>query len=393
MFWKFLKFINKMPNNRIQFECKGIKPKRFEVGFLRRDGKVNSNDILVASTYAYQLLAYPSEYLPTLLEAMDKARKHKDISYDSYLDKVKKFKEIVSSDENDLYYEKYNEYTYSLVDEHISQRVLLKPDMTKATYITLSEAIKLLKSEQNTVLNLCNHGLIKLIELEGVRLIERKSVEDYIQMKKEVISREKVCELLGLNLRNVIALTDKGLLKPIHGPGYDGYQNWYYPKKTIQSFLEKVKKMHSMNVLENKADWMPLTSVNKWIRSLQVETGEIFELIQNGGIRCSINDEGNLKGILLYKADVKKLIVSLKMQRIKTRGFTLKEAAKVIKMADQTLQRDYIDTGKLKISLIEGKSKFIDFKQIQDVLHEKFIVEIKDSISHIEKLIERYINL
>lgn len=83
------------------------------------------------------------------------------------------------------------------------------------------------------------------------------------------------------------------LLKPIHGPGYAGYQTWYYPKKTIQSFLERMKKMHSKNLAGSEEEWMSLASVNNRIPFYPINTGEVFELILNGEIRCQFNGEAS----------------------------------------------------------------------------------------------------
>lgn len=81
------------------------------------------------------------------------------------------------------------------------------------------------------------------------------------------------------------------------------------------------------------------------------------------------------------------------MQRIKEKGFTTKEAAKILKMDDKSFQKKNIDTGKLKICLIEGRSRFIGMRQVNDAIQEKLGLDKFFIEKYVEEKMIRQLNM
>jgi hypothetical protein len=334
---------------------KGVDSQRFSLSSLYHfEGDIKKIDSnirkinlkqcnLIVNTLHF-LTLYPTKDFTSLIDAISEI--DEGLSYTSRrkCDRYRILNEVFTLPKGVYYYEIYTEYLNSKVDEYISRRFSLPPMVVGTRYMPIYKAIKLLKTEYTTLMNLCNHNLLKLHTThkngKQINLIERDSVEKYQAMKNSNLTLSQAMEYLGLNFQHLKEVIRVKLIEPTHGPSVDDYSLWYIPKKEIYRFEEELKgKFLSPSSVKGEVGFT-IKQVCLRLYRYNIHIGEVYQLIFNDRLRV-FNDENTslVAGIKIPKDDVRLLGRELYYKRIEEKGYLGKEILRACKVSQETLKR------------------------------------------------------
>ncbi|MBM6617293.1 TniQ family protein [Bacillus suaedaesalsae] len=377
LFILFANVIDKLPTDHELFNVVEDKPNKLL--FNLHSKSKDSRNVLMLTTIvlvALNLVRNPEIYLPLLINHLDNLKSQKLIDRKAYERKMKILKDVFNMSYGKVYHKVFTRYIHSLGLEPENKRIILRPLHVEKEFISFHAASQLLnKLDYNTVRNLCKYGLLKSVEKENSTLIEKKSIVRYMKMRKSSINMNQVCSVLGLNLYVISELTKEGLLKANHGPEVDGYPKWFFKKENIEKFHDKI--VMRCETIEIDDEWLPLNKVIYKIRLFDLSITDIFKSILKQHLRVGLKKGiESLEGLNVSKSDFHKLLVDSKLLRINKLGFTFKEASRVLKIGESTLEK-YINQGVLKLkhtdlNPTQNLSKCIDKKQIIKFLKRKY---------------------
>lgn len=307
---------------------------------------------LTVNTLHYLILD-PLSDLASLIDAISENGKGLDYMPKSKSQKYKVLKKAFYHAKGEFYYELYTQHLNDKTDEYINQRFALPPMVKGLKYVPILTAIRILKTEYSTLMNLCHHKLLVLhvTKKDGkkVNLIERESVERYKKMKEDCFTLRQADNYLGLNFNHMKELVDLKLVHPIHGPTVDGYNIWYIPKKEIYRF-EKELKGKCQPVPSSKTG-LSMRQVSSKLRRDQIHVGGIYQLILSDRLRVFHDGNGRLiDGMKVFEEDVRQLIKDLYYKRIEEKGYLGKEIQRACMAGQDTIKR-LLNDGILKIDL------------------------------------------
>ena len=347
----------------------------------------------LVTTVAHHLVVYPQKYLSRILGVIDELR---GVSLESYVSRCKYLKKILEHERGGLYQETYSNYLNELKDEYINERTLIKMRVQKKKYVTQLEAMRIINTEIATVNNLCNYGLIALHQTKNrgriIKLIERESIERYLNMKKESMTLSQFCSYVGLSFRKAIDLVEKGYVEPLHGPKKDGYPIWYFNREEVEVFLSRfLAKAVSVNNISN-VEWIPFRKANTKLRIYNVDTIMLIELLLKGVFRFIVPEgEKRIREVLVNVEDINEYIKTQKKKHIKRYGLRIKQLQDVFKVGEPKL-RNWIQDGILCATYEEGTrcgniSQYVSLEEVKKSLMLTKGWSEKTANRHIEKCI------
>ncbi|PWW30561.1 TniQ protein [Cytobacillus oceanisediminis] len=343
----------------------------------------------VISTAAHRLVVSPDHYLVSLIKLMDDFKKMQPWTH-----KWDVFKRIIDSKFGGVYHDAYTDYLINLKTEHINQRVKVKPKKVKKKYVTKSEATKMLKSSHETMTNLIKYGLLvqheTIVDGKSIKLIEVSSIDRYKKLREETISLQSVCKMTGLTFHAGKLFVEKDIIHALHGPLVDGYPNWLFKKKDIESFLRKVKKC--CVPLENEDDWISLKNAYFRFRHTDLNLSDLMLFVFNGTCKAAIKPGGeNLKDLMIHKEDFLGILKQILEERLMQKGFLLREAA-IVLHCDVKIVKELIASGRFAVSFEEthpngDQMLFVSKVQVKDYL----IAEKKMEAMAADRYLDEYL--
>jgi hypothetical protein len=321
----------------------------------------------------HSLITDPDMDLGNMIKSLDDKKKGKEYLVVSRNNKYRKLREIFELEKGKFYYEVYSDILYNKKDEYINQRFMLPPLKKDEVYITMGKALSLLKTEHNTVKNLCEYNLIKqhvtYNDGKKVTLIEKASIDEYQKMKNSSFTLDQATKYLGLNFRQMKELLDLKVIQATHGPGVDGYSLWYISKSEIYHFEKELKRIFLPLTSVKGKEGLTIKQVSFKLRRDSISIGEIYQLCLIGRLRVFFDGNPRLiDGIKFLTEDVEKLVKELYYKRIDDKGYRGKEIERAC-MCGQNTVKQLLEDKILKIDLIveDGKNppkKFITKQQI-----------------------------
>nr|WP_275580552.1 TniQ family protein [Bacillus tianshenii] len=389
----FLTLIDGMDINAI-LKVTTCQPKP-KINFNKRQkaDKRNCDLINVMISVAHLLVTRPNILLPNVIQQID------GYSIDSRNLKYNHLKKIVEHEKGRSYLLVYSDYLNTVTNEYIGERIKIKPIIEEKNYLTTGEAIKLIKTEDQVLKNLIHYGLVSTHKTKTkggrtITLVERKSIESYMKMKKNSYTLSQACKILGLNFVKAQELITRGHIKAQHGPSIDGYPIWYISKRELNKFIQsvfvKVKIKSSID-----SNWIPFEKANMNLRHTDMDTVSIIEAIKNGTFSAAIAEKTtNIKSIHLAKRDIDNFLLMLIKQRIKQYGLKPRELLKIFKVGMPTINK-WIKEGKLQVSMNAENanttvSRYIAVNEVISMLMEKKKLSYKDAKFYLKKSIMEF---
>jgi hypothetical protein len=346
---------------------------------------------------AFELVISPEKELPKVFNVIENTHYKKA----EYMTKYRYFKKIVNHPYGEIYHKVYSDYLDNRKDIYINRFKMITPRISKKQYLTILETVKIMKSEYSAVMNLCKHGILKLYRSEKnnkvYTLIERKSVEEYLNMKKNSLSFSKTQNYLGVSVRTLQDLVDKKLLVPTHGPGFDGYELWYFEEKHVEQLLYKFGNQ-CINLQSKTEDyWLPIKDAVMKLRYLNVGTTDLLILLLNGEIEAAcVSPLFSIKDLKVSKESILRIKLNDIQERIIARGYKSKEVEKIFNISLKTVEK-WIKDGILKVSDNQNNkndtvTRFFDKDQLIKLLINIKGYDYSNAIKHLETVILKQIN-
>jgi hypothetical protein len=354
--------------------------------------EINLNKINLIVNTLHFLTLEPSNDFTSLIEAISETGNELSYMPKAKSQKYRILNNMFKHPKGTYYYEIYTRYLNNKTDEYINQRFALPPMEKGIKYIPIHQAIKLLKTEYNTLMNLCHHNLIKLhVTLKNgkkVSLIERESIEEYREMKNTNFTLDQATKYLGLNFNHMKELIRLKLIKPLHGPSVDGYEIWYIPKKEIMHFEKEVKKKYLPLPSVKGKEGISIKLACFKLRRDQINVGEVYQLIFNDRLRVFHDGSSKLiNGLKVLDEDVNQLVKELYYKRINDKGYLGKEIERACKSSQESIKL-LLNDQVLKIDFSERYGKRIPNNYIKKQQIIEYLKKYKGMNNH---LIEQHL--
>ncbi|WP_316569615.1 TniQ family protein [Neobacillus sp. YIM B06451] len=342
---------------------------------------------------AYQLVVNPEKELGKVFETIKNVYVERTEPYHTKYGYIKK---IFNHLKGKPYLEIFSNVMNDSKDVYVNRITRVKFNKENKRYITMGEAIHLINSEHATLLNLCNKGMIKFSQTERhgkhYTLIERKSVIEYLEMKKRCLTHFQATKILGLTFHALNAFIKKGSLVPKHGPGFDGYDLWYFEKDDLNLFLESITSKAS-RIPSRTNEWITLKDAVYKVRYLELGVTDLLLKVKEGNLSAAILSSitsPTCRDLLISFKDLNKLREDNLNERINTRGYKPKELRKVFKVGQYTIE-DWIHDEILTISHYEKNdndsvTRYVDKNQIIHLLRKSKGISKRDAIKYLEGL-------
>ncbi|MEI4771422.1 TniQ family protein [Psychrobacillus sp. FJAT-51614] len=339
--------------------------------------KIDLNKYNLIVNTLHFLTLHPSKDFTNLIEAVEEADKQLKHASSTKVKKNRITNKVFKHTKGTYYHEIYSDYLNNKKDVYINQRFALPPLIKKKKFLTTGEALLYINTEFKTVMNLCKHNLIKLhvTEKNGkkISLIERESIDAYLNMKKTSFTLDQAIRYLGLNFRHMNALVESKLIKPIHGPSVDGYERWYIPKTEIQRFEKELQKKYLPFSSDIEREGITIQKACFKLRSDQMNVEDIYQLIFNDRLRVFHDGNPNLvDGLKILDEDVNQLMKELYYRRINEKGYFGKELQRAC-IAHQEKINQLLKDKVLTIDSVDKNGKYppknyIKKQQVMDYL-------------------------
>ena len=115
----------------------------------------------------------------------------------------------------------------------------------------------------------------------GVRLIDKRSVEDYVNNMKNSMNKIQVAVVLGVSSERVIDLVMRGKLHALYGPKINGWATWVFHEDEVNKTLNWILA-NSVYVDEVLEEYISFKRANSLLRHIGVDTLDLIELLQQG---------------------------------------------------------------------------------------------------------------
>lgn len=296
----------------------------------------------ILTSYVHLLITNPSKYMNLILKRLDdKQQVTKGIR--KY--KLQLFYKIINHEFGDIYQKLYKSYLSHTNDYYVNRKKYVKLDVREKSYVTREEVVTLYEIPIRRVNFLCEKGVLLEKKEHGVRLIDKKSVEDYVNNMKDSMNKIQVAAVLGVSSERVIDLVMRGKLHALYGPKINGWSTWVFHEdevnKTLNWFL--VNSVYVDEILEG---YISFKRANTLLRHIGVDTLDLIELFATGKLESIVlKNEPNVKGIYLKQVDINEIIERERQKRITQYGYNLKETAIILNQ----------DIRKIKQLVIQGE--------------------------------------
>ncbi|MCM3597192.1 TniQ family protein [Metabacillus idriensis] len=332
--------------NHLKMKCESDRVIFLRKNKIRRDTSM-MNFIV---NHVFLLMTNPDKSLPKIIEYLDSDL----ISKATRANKYRLLKKVFLKPKGPLYHQIYSEYLNSLTSEYINERVAIKPLKIEKKYLTLGETMEMINTEYKVVLNLCEYGLLscstELKQDRLIRLIDKGSIEAYMQMKKKSWSLARASEYLGLNFARTDDLANQGMFDAEHGPALDGYPIWHIKKDSVIQFLQTV--IQNCRVIESPdEEGIIFNKATLMTRRISIEPVDLILLIIQRKLNASVlKDRMNFSGLYIRRKDLDEIVFQEKLKRFERFGYTKKEIIKIFGVGQPTVYKWVETILKLKYS-------------------------------------------
>jgi TniQ len=295
----------------------------------------------VLSTFVHLLIARPKDYLPLVLKRLDDTTQ---VKKQTKKYKLKFFYKLINDEVGDIYKKIYKDYLGNTNGYYVNLKKYVQIGVDEKRYITFEEVTSTYQIPRRRLKFLCNRKQLKEIKQNNVRLIDKESVQHYLEMMKSALNKNQAAKIIGISSERIIDLAIKGKLKAQHGPKIDGCHFWSFLKQDVEETLDWILSK-CMIVDEVPVGYVPFKEANFSLRHIGIDTIKLIELVAEGMLQSIIlKNIPNVKGIYINKNDINKLIELERQKRIERWGYTLKESAEILD----------IDVRKLKKWVLNG---------------------------------------
>lgn len=297
----------------------------------------------ILATFLHFVITNPKQYLlPVLQRLNDESQVTKYIK--KY--KMKFFYKIISVDAGKPYEEIYKQFLINSDDVYVNRKIINIPVEDKQ-YLTFDEVINRYKIPLRRLTFLCKEGTIKQVNENGSRLIEKESVEKYVQIMSSSLNQHQVGKVMGLNSERVIDLALLGKLKAYHGPKIDGNYFWSFQKLDVEQTLNWIRSKCQL-VNNIKKGYISFNKANFAVRHIEINTVALIEMVASGELPAIIlKDEPNIRGIYILEKALTDLCQTEKDKRIKKLGYTLLETSHILNIDVRKLKK-WVQEGRLQ---------------------------------------------
>lgn len=306
--------------------------------FGMKTGNTNNKDVAsfsIMATYVHHLIREPELYLPSLIDKLNNQTLSKGIRKS----KFKLLHKIIKTELGKEHKNVYTKYFKSSPEYYVNRKKLIQIDIEEKEYLTFEEVIDLYKIPLRRLDFLCLQKKIKKVNINGVRLVDKESVIQYVKLMNKAFNKKEAAAKLGLSQERVIDLAKIGKLKALHGPTIDNCHFWAFHNTDIENFLNDI--LINCKIVRTVDDSIiTFKEANFRLRYLDVSTIRLIELISEGVIESVVLDtEPNIKGIHVNKQSLQNFIEEENQKRIKKLGYTLKETAEQLNLDIRKLKK------------------------------------------------------
>lgn len=313
------------------------------------------------STIVHNIIVSPNLYFPYFLSEIDNFKKGmKNWKY-------KYLKEIYKLEIGLRFHHVHSIYLEELSNTYIGRRRGdIKSIFREREYIGINDAKKTLNIKDIKINRLIEEGLIKTkvtnFQNKKVRLIEKRSVEDYLIMKKTLLTIEEVCEILGLSKSKVLQLCENELLLPFNKPRNFSDNEILFSKINVDNLVRNIISKCCTNNYEkiNKLNWITIEEAYKELFSTKFNEVDIICHIINTNIKIrNIRNFKSIKELEISRKDFFDFLLEVKYAK----GFSLNKLCRILGVGYTTLVR-FIQSGEINVTYTTTNENCVSYKYV-----------------------------
>ncbi|KAB2445065.1 hypothetical protein F8163_05910 [Bacillus luti] len=295
-------------------------------------------DVLSFNTltmFVHSIITEPSKYLYLLLKRLDdKEQVPKGIT--TY--KLRLLYKIINDKSGKVYGKIFKSYVTGIGNYGVNRGKYNDVKISKKDSLTCNETVKLYGVPHRRVKFLCERGILIPKTENGIQLIDKRSVEEYVAIMKSSLNIRQTQVLLGTSLEFVKKLVLKGDLKAIYGP-HNGWNEWVFLKEDVKRTLNWI--LSGSVCVDNILDgYIPFTATVHLVKNQGITVMNLIELLITKRIESIVlNSQLNLKGVYIKKSDIDKIIELERQKRINQYGYSLKEVAKILNQDRRKIEK------------------------------------------------------
>lgn len=316
----------------------------FNFGMKNKE-KRNVLSFSILATYIHLIIVDPQQ---NLIQLLDRLNDESQVNKTLRKAKMKHFHKIINVKAGEPFEEIYKQSLIKAVNVYTNRKAINIPVVDKH-YLTFDEVINHYQVPLRHLKFLCNKGDIMMVAEKGVRLIEKASVEKYVQALSNSLNKHQAGKLMGLNPERVIDLAIAKRLKAFHGPKIDGNYFWSFQKQDVlQTLIWICSKCNPVNHV--KKGYISFNKANFAVRHLEINTIALIDLVASGKLSSIIlKKELSIKGIYIHEKDIIDFCQLEKDKRIERWGYTLLETSHILNIDVRKLKKE-VEEGKIKIN-------------------------------------------
>jgi hypothetical protein len=316
---------------------------KFNYG-MKNNEKKNVSSANVLATFVHLLITKPKQFLlPVLQRLEDEAEVNK------HTKKIKfsLFHKIINDNSGKLYEEIYKQSLMNSTNVYINRKQHVKITVEEKQYLTFEEVINHYQIPLKRLKFLCNKGTLSVVSDSDTRLIEKESIEKYLQVTSQSLNKHQAAKFIGVSTERIIDLSLNGKLKALHGPKVDGNYFWSFQRQDLEQTLEWI--CSNCQIVDKKIDgYIPFEKANYAVRHLNIDTLTIIDMVAKGEFPSIIlKDEPNIKGIYILERAIIDLCKVEREKRIENWGYTLLESSHILNIDVRKIKK-WVQDGKVK---------------------------------------------
>lgn len=362
----------------------GIKGDIIMTGFAKKETNLDLFTFIVNTLHL--MTVSPTEDFTSLIDVISEMGEGLNYYKKSKLAKYKYLNNMFKHPKGSYYHQIYTEHVNNKTDEYVNRRFAVPPLVSETKFVPLHKAMKLVNTEYNTIMNLCEYNLIKLHETKKdgkiIKLIELESILKYQQMKRDHFTLDQATKYLGSNFHHMKELLEQKLIIATHGPGVDGYNTWYIPKTEIFRFKKELYAKFLPMPADKGREGFSIKQASFRLRKNKVSISQIYQLILNGSFKVFHNESSSLiDGIRIFEDDVQIFDRELYYKRIDEKGYLGKEIQRAC-MVNQEKLKQLLEDNILKVDFLLPDGKHPPRKYIKKEQIVKYLKKYKGMSNH-----------